>query len=226
MTSKFKDKNIEFWEKTYSEGRQVNLYPYEEIVSTVFREYGRSLNGLKVLEIGCGAGNNLTFMAEHGAEVTGIDASPSAIKICTEIFRRKNLLGEFLVLDVSELSHLKQKYDVIIDRACLTTLSYSSVAFSFKQICKLLKKSGIVFTQIYSDKSSVKGRSENGRYTKIKGELSEYGSLSFFSLDEIIEITKGFKVKKLKHVEEKNYMPNTGSVFAYWNLTMTLDLAS
>ncbi len=43
-------------EEIYGEGKQLNRYPFDVVVSFIFN----------VLEIGCGAGNNLWFAAREG----------------------------------------------------------------------------------------------------------------------------------------------------------------
>ena len=58
-----------FWEKTiYASGKQLNLYPYDSVVSFIFRSYPRQKprHQVHVLEIGCGAGNNLWFISREG----------------------------------------------------------------------------------------------------------------------------------------------------------------
>ena len=54
------------WEKVYSASifRNKNQYPSEEIISFMMRNYGELKNksSIKVLDMGCGWGNNLKFL--------------------------------------------------------------------------------------------------------------------------------------------------------------------
>jgi 2-polyprenyl-3-methyl-5-hydroxy-6-metoxy-1,4-benzoquinol methylase len=45
----------------------------------------------KTIGLGCGAGNNATFLASKGFDVTGIDISPSVIKIAKENAKKKGV---------------------------------------------------------------------------------------------------------------------------------------
>ena len=43
----------------------------------------------KTIDLGCGTGNYAIYLASQGFDVTGIDISPSAIKIAKETQKRK-----------------------------------------------------------------------------------------------------------------------------------------
>ena len=72
------------WEnQIYKKGKQINSYPFDEVVSDVNRMF-RDLNvsNFKALDLGCGTGNNSKFLLDYGfGNVIGIDGSKSAIKI-------------------------------------------------------------------------------------------------------------------------------------------------
>src|SRR5207245_10400468 len=53
--------------------------------------------GLRVLDIGCGAGVDLARFAKSGAEVTGIDISASAIDLARANFAQQGLRGHLRV---------------------------------------------------------------------------------------------------------------------------------
>ena len=55
--------------------------------------------GRRVLDVGCGAGPLTAWMAERGAEVTGIDVSPAMLQLARD---RVGDRATFLVADVSE----------------------------------------------------------------------------------------------------------------------------
>ena len=56
------DKN---WEKlVYKKSLQINQYPFDWIVSSTFNRI-KGFNKKKVLELGCGTGNNLRFFIEN-----------------------------------------------------------------------------------------------------------------------------------------------------------------
>jgi len=62
----------------------------------------KSLNGLKILDIGCGGGLISEPMTRLGAEVTGIDASAKNIEIAKLHAKKNNLKINYLNLEVVE----------------------------------------------------------------------------------------------------------------------------
>jgi len=57
------------WEQQiYGQGAHLNLYPFDVVVTFVFRNAPRDRprSEVRIVEIGCGAGNNLWFAAREG----------------------------------------------------------------------------------------------------------------------------------------------------------------
>jgi SAM-dependent methyltransferase len=64
----------------------------------------------RVLDIGCGAGRHSLYLQEKGLDVTGIDSSPGAIKVC-----RLRGLKQALVRPISGVEHFKPgSFDTIL----------------------------------------------------------------------------------------------------------------
>ena len=69
----------------------------------------------RVLDAGCGTGENALYLAHLGFEVWGIDAAPSAIKKAKEKGKKRGITAKFLVGDALELQLLQTKFNTIID---------------------------------------------------------------------------------------------------------------
>ncbi len=69
----------------------------------------------RVLDAGCGTGENALYLASLGFEVWGIDAAPSAIKKAKEKAKEREISVNFLVFDALKLQLLQNKFDTIID---------------------------------------------------------------------------------------------------------------
>jgi SAM-dependent methyltransferase len=79
----------------------------------------------KAIDIGCGTGTNVLFLAQRGWSVTGIDFAPLAIqKARTKL---QDYPARLLVADVAKLSDLELPgpYDLALDMGCFHGLSHT-----------------------------------------------------------------------------------------------------
>lgn len=75
----------------------------------------------KILEVGCGSGNNLWFCAREGFQVTGMDKDRDAIAWAKERFADERLKADLRWQDLTfGLPFQDNTFDLVIDRAALT----------------------------------------------------------------------------------------------------------
>jgi SAM-dependent methyltransferase len=67
----------------------------------------------RFLEAGCGTAANGLNLALRGAEVAGIDLSPSAVRSAQNEFARRGLTGEFVVGDVRQIPFPDATFDFV-----------------------------------------------------------------------------------------------------------------
>ena len=101
------------------------------------------LEGLKILDIGCGGGLISEPLARLGGKVTGIDASEKNIKIA-KIHAKKNDLDIDYQTKSPEQLLVKDKFDVILN---LEVVEHVENLDLYLEACKnLLKSQGLMFT--------------------------------------------------------------------------------
>lgn len=92
---------------------------------------------LKILDVGCGFGGLSLHLSKLGHDVLGIDISNLAIQGAREIASDTGLIGNglrFEVLDITKVTNLDEKFDIIIDSHllhCLTGPRERDGYFSF-----------------------------------------------------------------------------------------------
>jgi 2-polyprenyl-6-hydroxyphenyl methylase/3-demethylubiquinone-9 3-methyltransferase len=101
------------------------------------------LDGLSILDIGCGGGLISEPMARLGANVTGIDASKKNIKVA-QLHARKNGLQINYVNASPEVLKNEEKFDIILNLEIVEHVE--NVNLYIKSCSKLLKKNGLMFT--------------------------------------------------------------------------------
>ena len=72
-----------------------------------FPKFIELLNGKKVLDLGCGAGEHSLFFKEKGLEITAIDLSERMIELCKD----KGINAQ--VMDIENLEYADQSFDGI-----------------------------------------------------------------------------------------------------------------
>jgi ubiquinone/menaquinone biosynthesis C-methylase UbiE len=99
-----------------------------------------------VLEIGCGTGTLALMMAQRGATVVGVDASP---RMLAEARRKADEAGlieaiEFYDLDVSELiDHFPPaSFDVIVSTLAFSEFTPEVQRYALTEACQLLRPGG------------------------------------------------------------------------------------
>ena len=101
------------------------------------------LEGLNVLDIGCGGGLISEPIARLGANVTGIDASEKNINVA-KLHSKKNGLKINYLNASPENFEEKEKFDIILNLEIVEHVN--NVNLYIKSCYKLLKKNGLMFT--------------------------------------------------------------------------------
>ena len=216
-----------FWEEdVYSEGRHLNRYPYDRIVSFIFRYFPRFVEkaSVKILEMGSGAGNNLWFAAREGFSITGVELSETAINFSKKRFLNDGLNGDFIQGNFTELPLSNGIFDLVFDRASITCCSYSDAVLAINEVHRVLKKAGYFYFNPYSDlhASANSGTvNEDGTIGKIKmGTLKGIENISFFNRTDIDNIFSSDKwnVISIRHIESVEQLSMKIEVHAEWEV--------
>ena len=102
----------------------------------------KSLNNIKILDIGCGGGLLCEPLSKLGADVIGIDASEKNIKIAKTHARKNNLKINYYCASPENFLY-KQKFDVVLNMEIIEHVE--NVNIFLKESSKFLKKNGVMF---------------------------------------------------------------------------------
>ena len=81
-----------------------------------------SVDGLRVLDVGCGEGKNSTFLAERGAWVLAMDVSALALRNAASAWRNANRIS-WIRGDVRECAFGEKSFDIVIAYGLLHCLA-------------------------------------------------------------------------------------------------------
>lgn len=136
------------WEKIYK-SRSWGMYPPEELIRFIATNY-YSINNrkkIKILEVGCGTGANLWYLAREGFSVYGIDGSRIAIKLLKQRFKKENLTGQFIIGEINNLPWDTGEFDCVIDNNCLSCNTEKDTQQIINEIHRVLKNKGKHFSK-------------------------------------------------------------------------------
>jgi len=179
------------WDEIYNGGRMLNRYPYDAVVAFVYRHAPRDKprGETSIVEVGCGAANNLWFAAREGFRVAGIDGAPAAIEAAIQRFRAEGLSGDLRVSDMVALPFESASFDLAIDRGGITCLPISAAQQAIAEIQRTLKPGGKLFFNPASRESTSfleASESVNGTCLNIRsGTFQGVGHITFYDLASI-----------------------------------------
>ena len=140
-TSKLFDKlSGEWWDEngSFKALHSFNLIRLEYLKKN---NLNQSLNGLSILDVGCGGGILCEPLSRLGAKVTGIDTNEKAIKVAKEHARIKNLKINYINAELSKIG--KCSFDII---TCMEVLEHVENINQIVSISNdILKKNGVFF---------------------------------------------------------------------------------
>ena len=88
------------------------------------------IESCRVLELGCGTGNNAIWLAKNGYDVVAVDVSEKAVEQATEKASADEVSVKFMCVDILEGELPQGPYDLVFDRGCFH--SFSSMAERLK----------------------------------------------------------------------------------------------
>lgn len=211
------------WDEIYGRNEQLNLYPVDRVVSFLFQSRA-ALNlknrPLRVLEVGCGACNNLWFAAREGCEVAGIDASEAAIRFGQKRFSEETLNGDLRVGDFTALPFKDRSFDIAINRAALTQTGFSCAERAVEEVHRVLRPGGRFYNELYGTQTTAGGRKgPDGVTLDITGRLAGVGQICFYDKARIVSLFgKGWKILLLEHHELSNLLSKPLDIVGNWLL--------
>ena len=111
-------KNVKEYDRVYLLG-QNHKYPNLNLVR-IQKKYLKNNSG-KILDFGCGSGENSIFLSSCGYKVVSLDASKQALKIVRRKNKKiKNKLKIFLFNNLNKLPFKNNFFDYIV---CLSMIS-------------------------------------------------------------------------------------------------------
>lgn len=128
------------WKKDYLDTWN---HPHRLLIGHILK----SFEWISLFEIGCGSGANLMYIVKNftGKQVGGIDVSPEAIKLASQVFK-----GALLKVGSAEDIMLSDKStDVVLTDMCLIYIDPSKINKVIKEI-KRIARNYVILCEFHS----------------------------------------------------------------------------
>jgi SAM-dependent methyltransferase len=142
------------WEQIFS-SREWGKYPPEHVVRFVARNFYRvpDRKQVRLLEVGCGPGANVWFMAREGFTVSGIDGSATAINRASERLSGEGLKADLRVGDYSTVPWPDSSFDGVVENVSLYCNPWDAVKLALGEIRRVLKPGAPFLSSFFTDRT-------------------------------------------------------------------------
>lgn len=106
----------------------------------------------RVLDAGCGTGENAIELAARGFETWGIDGAPTAIRIARSKAEERGLSVTFMVADALQLDRLGQVFDTVLDCGLFHTFPDEDRARYVQSLASVIVPMGTLHVLCFSDR--------------------------------------------------------------------------
>jgi len=203
------------WETVFKQC-EWGKYPPEDLIRFVSSHFYQIQNRgiIKILELGCGPGANLWYLAKEGFSPYGIDISKTAISRAAKRLNTEfpTWNGQLVVGDFLTLPFENDYFDAVIDLESVYCNSYENSRAIYKEAARVCKLGGYIYSRTfasdtYGDKTGI--NLGHNAWQATSGPFLGKGYARFTDQSEIPELFLGFKILELELISRTvNNMQN------------------
>jgi len=144
--------NKKAWDKIFKRENKPFITFHKDMPKIV--KFLKERNGEKILDLGCGTGRHLIYLARHGFDVYGIDISRYGIKITKKWLKKENLKAHLKIGDIyKKLSYKNSFFDAIMSIKTMHHGKIENIRKLIKEMERILKPNGLIFITVTKRKS-------------------------------------------------------------------------
>jgi SAM-dependent methyltransferase len=152
------------------------------------------------IDLGCGVGNYAIYLSGLGFDVTGVDSSPTAIKIAEEHAKKRGVRCRFIVADLlGDVHEVTGTFDFAYDWEFLHHIFPEDREAYIRNVHKVLNPGATYFSVCFSEKDPQFGGSGKFRTTRI-------GTKLYFSSESELRdlVSPFFRIRELKTIDVRS----------------------
>lgn len=197
------------WDDIFQQN-EWGAYPPEELIRFIARNFYNVTNRSEfvILEIGCGTGANLWYLAREGFSTYGIDGSEVGIERARVRLTSDGLNADLRVGDAMRLPYPDDFFDAVIDVECLYSNSLKDSKVILAEIKRSLKPGGVFFSKTFMTGTYGEGLGrtlddEPNTYTELTESAlggGGVGIIRFTSEKELLDLYGALNISNINYL--------------------------
>ncbi len=140
------------WDDSYAAGETPAPWDIGRPQPEFVRLAAAGLLSGRLLDAGCGTGEQTLLAAQHGADALGVDISPRAIERARGKAAERGVAARFEVADALHLADLGQTFETIVDCGVFHTFDDADRAQYVTSLAGVLRPGGHCYLMCFSDR--------------------------------------------------------------------------
>jgi ubiquinone/menaquinone biosynthesis C-methylase UbiE len=207
----------EAWDEIFRTGGFPLQDPHQALVALCDQFRERKVQ--RILDLCCGTGRNLIFLAKEGFEVCGIDLSLEGLRQTRRKVEAAGLGAELKRGDMTEIPYPSSSFDAVICIYAIYHNTLENMRGTLAEIHRVLRRGGLAYVTFQTPRSHKYGL---GREIEANTFVQDFDSdcqsesgvpHHFSSEEEVRRMMKAFHIMELKLEEFKT---DDGAMHSHW----------
>lgn len=162
-------------------------------------------SAIRILEVGCGPGANLWYLAREGFSFAGVDGSPTAIEQATQRLDAEcpgwRARGSLHVGDIGRLPFADGGFDAVLDSEAICCNAWEAARNIYTELARVTRVGGRLFSRTFATGTWGDGLGEHvghHAWRCSEGPLAGKGLVRFTALEEISDLLCGFRTDSVE----------------------------
>ncbi len=132
------------WNEIFKQEGKVFAEPHEDMAGIAQLLKGKGAN--TILDLGCGSGRHVIYLAQNGFTVSGLDNSPEGIAMTRQWLADEGLPADLRLQNMMErLPYQDAFFDAVISVQVIHHARLATIRNIVQEIGRILKKEGFIF---------------------------------------------------------------------------------
>lgn len=207
------------WEELFHHKENRWQEPHEGVIRWAERIPRK--NGTRILDLGCGAGRHLVFLARQGFRVYGMDVSVTGIHFAHEWLSREGLSASIVTADMTRLPYPEAFFDGLVSAYVIFHNTLAGMRQSIAEIHRVLKPGGVGFLTFQSRRSYRYGRGELLEANTYIADLGEDAGVPhhYCDLRELVCVLESFIIRNI-YLAEHLVNGDPEKISSHWEVCL------